>query len=79
MDELQKHQWYADRKGENPPGKKQYYMLPIFNYYKVSICPALLAGLMSCTYACLEKQDPSLLRFLPRVMAACCFAQVLPC
>ena len=34
---------YVDRKGENPPDKKPYYQLPIFNYYKVSIGYALLA------------------------------------
>ena len=39
VQELTKMQWYADRKGENPPGKKPYYLLPIFNYYKVSPRP----------------------------------------
>ena len=36
VEELSKQQWYVDRKGENPPDKKPYYQLPIFNYYKVS-------------------------------------------
>ena len=45
VEELSKQQWYVDRKGENPPDKKPYYQLPIFNYYKVSLWPALLTGL----------------------------------
>ena len=35
VEELTKPHWYVDRKGETPPGKKEFYQLPIFNYYKV--------------------------------------------
>ena len=59
VEELSKQQWYADRKGENPPGKKQYYQLPIFNYFKVCVCPASATPLMCCTPACPGTQDPS--------------------
>lgn len=27
--------WFMDRKGEVPEGKKGYFELPVFNYYKV--------------------------------------------
>lgn len=36
VEELTKPQWYIDRKGEIPPGKQEYYQLPIFNYFKVA-------------------------------------------
>jgi hypothetical protein len=26
--------WFMDRKGEVPPGKKPYFMIPVFNYHK---------------------------------------------
>ena len=35
VEELAAPHWYVDRKGETPPGKKEYYQLPIYNYYKV--------------------------------------------
>ena len=34
-----KPQWWVDRKGEIPPGKKEFFQLQIFHYYKV--CYAL--------------------------------------
>ncbi|KAK9919027.1 hypothetical protein WJX75_008803 [Coccomyxa subellipsoidea] len=34
VEELTKPQWWVDRKGEIPPGKKEYFQLPIFHYYK---------------------------------------------
>ena len=35
VEELAAPHWYVDRKGETPPGKKEYYQLPIYNYHKV--------------------------------------------
>ena len=35
MEELVAPHWYVDRKGETPPGKKEFYKQPIFNYYQV--------------------------------------------
>ena len=29
--------WYMDRKGEVPEGKKPYFQIPIFNYFRVSL------------------------------------------
>jgi hypothetical protein len=39
VEELTKPQWWVDRKGEIPPGKKEYFQLPIFHYYKVGLPP----------------------------------------
>lgn len=41
VEELAKPHWYVDRKGETPPGKKEFYQLPIYNYHKVNFCSAL--------------------------------------
>ena len=35
VQELAGPQWWLDRKGEVPAGKKPYFRLPIFNYHKV--------------------------------------------
>ena len=35
VEELVAPHWYVDRKGETPPGKKEFYKQPIFNYHQV--------------------------------------------
>ena len=35
VEELAAPHWYVDRKGETPPGKKEFYKQPIYNYHQV--------------------------------------------
>lgn len=53
MEELAKPQWYIDRKGEVPPGKLEYYQLPIFNYHA-----GFLSSPYTATYYELAQRHP---------------------
>lgn len=52
MEELAGPHWYVDRKGETPPGKKEYYQLPIFNNHQAWAHPQLIAIALSHSPIC---------------------------
>lgn len=58
--ELAGPQWWLDRKGEVPAGKKPYFRLPIFNYHK-----GYLAVCFSDTYYQLAQRHPEVPRLTP--------------
>lgn len=66
VEELTKPQWWVDRKGEIPPGKKEYFQLPIFHYYKVGLPPTMVH-----LYWFLPVFPYSFASFSPDQLAAC--------
>ncbi|CAK0785174.1 hypothetical protein CVIRNUC_008380 [Coccomyxa viridis] len=53
VEELVAPHWYVDRKGETPPGKKEFYKQPIFNYYQ-----GFLSSPYTATYYTLAQRHP---------------------
>lgn len=53
VEELAKPHWYVDRKGEVPPGKLEYYQLPIFHYHQ-----GFLSSPYTATYYELAQRHP---------------------
>ncbi len=38
--------WFVDRKAEVPPGKEDYYELPVFNYHDVRLRSRIVTGVV---------------------------------